>query len=292
MTEVPTTKANKIGRWFAARLETRIDRLWLVAVMLCASSVHAQDELPDIVTDERTGVRIVFYDFSKHENDMKSRWRNGVVEVVPAKRKNRHYYKRYAKRALKQYPLELIKKYLRTLYIVEEIKLIFGSLSIEPEGIYDLERGAIYLTTGGARYDSQLNTEDIFHHEFSSFLLHGYAYLFPKAEWLALNPSDFQYDIGHTDDGDSPFVPEDGEFYFQRCLPGPHAMTSWENDINTFAMQLFWARATLVGVRERPLPFDDYPCLQKKLDLLAAFYRRIHPMFTAEYFANEQITNN
>ncbi len=285
MTEVPTTKENKIRRWFAARLETRIDRLWLAAILLCASPVHAQDELPDIVTDERTGVRIVFYDFSKHENDMKSRWRNGVVEVVPAKRKNRRYYKRYAKRALKQYPLELIKKYLRTLYIVEEIKLIFGSLSIEPEGTYDSERGAIYLTTGGVRYDSQLNTEDIFHHEFSSFLLHGYAHLFPKAEWLALNPSDFQYKSNVTGSGKPPFVPEEPEFYFQRCVPGPHAASSWENDINTFAMQLFRARATPMGWRELPLPIDEYPCLQKKLDLLAAFYRRIHPMFTAEYFA-------
>ena len=149
MTEALVKTNNAIRRWFAARLETRIDRLWLVAVMLCASSVHAQDELPDIVTDERTGVRIVFYDFSKHENDMKSRWRNGVVEVVPAKRKNRRYYKRYAKRALKQYPLWLIKKYLRTLYIAEEIKLTFGSWSMELGGTYDSERGAIYLTTGG-----------------------------------------------------------------------------------------------------------------------------------------------
>ena len=152
MTEALVKTNNAIGRWFAARLETRIDRLWLAAILLCASPVHAQDELPDIVTDERTGVRIVFYDFSKHENDMMSMWQRESItlEVVPAKRKNRRHYKRYAKRAMKQYPLWLIKKYLRTLYIAEEIKLTFGSdRFVDLGGTYDLERGAIYLTTGG-----------------------------------------------------------------------------------------------------------------------------------------------
>lgn len=256
-----------------------------------ASSELLVDNLPDVVIDEPTGVKIVFYDFSEHETHSKHKYlENGVLEVVSAVSQNRRRYKARVRRLLHQYPPEIIRKNLRTIYIVQHIRrhgISDGKNEFSPDGTYNLAHDAIYLVTGGDKEHEYLerNIGEIFHHEFSSFLLHRYTHLFPKEKWLALNPLDFQYGT-HIPADYINFVPQDTEFYYQQCMTAPHSTTYWENDVNNFAQLLFQRRTLPWGWASLPIPVDQYPCLQKKLDLLASFYHHIHPMFTAEYFIN------
>lgn len=182
-------------------------------------------------------------------------------------------------RALDHYPqstLENIKK----VYFLQQLKF------------YDVPYGGtnstdlIYLVNHGtSRGYSDKYLEQTFHHEFSSILFRNFPEKLDTTEWKMANHPDFNYNdpengVGAIRNKQSSQLLD--STLCEKGLLTQYGSSSIENDVNTFAQNLF-------------LPEQDfwkmvaqYPAIRKKTTLLIGFYNRINPIFTEEYFKKLQ----
>lgn len=179
-------------------------------------------------------------------------------------------------KALKKYPRSLLKLTLRKVYLIKSLSFYnvpFGGTN---------SSDAVYITNNGeANGYTDAYIEQTFHHEYSSILFRDYPALLDTIAWKKQNEPGFDYNdpgkgVGAIENNES-----SQELSAELALKGmltQYALSSLENDINTFAQNLFKPAPDFWNIAEH------YPKIGTKVKLLISFYGKLSPVFTEQYF--------
>jgi hypothetical protein len=141
---------------------------------------------------------------------------------------------------------------------------------------------AVYISNDGIGQGFTNNfLEQTFHHEFSSILFRNHAGLLDTVEWKKANMPDFDYNDPENGVGSIRKNQTSQHIDTLLCEKGfltEYSLSSMENDINTFAQNLFCSSPDFWRV------VKTYPGINKKVNLLVAFYSKLDPVFTESYF--------
>ncbi|MBC7946734.1 MAG: hypothetical protein H7Y42_02560 [Chitinophagaceae bacterium] len=178
-------------------------------------------------------------------------------------------------KALAKYP-EAALSHVKATYFLRQMKFFnvpYGGTN-STDGIYLVNQGAMKGYT-------DLYLEQTFHHEYSSILLRKFARFLDTTGWKNANMAGFIYNdpengVGAIRNNQSSQVLD--STLCQLGLLTQYGGSSLENDVNTFAQNLFCADVNFWNF------VDRYPRIRKKTALLIRFYETIHPLFTEKYF--------
>lgn len=179
-------------------------------------------------------------------------------------------------RGLKKYPAALLQYNLRAVYLLKSMK--FFNVGYGGTNSSD----AVYVTSNGVALGyTDAYIEQTFHHEFSSILYRNYIRFLDTTEWKRTNDPAFDYNdpengVGAIRNGRSSQVLDTALAKFG--LLTEYAMSGIENDVNTMAQNLFLPDRNFWKI------VDNYPRVYKKVQLLIAFYNKLSPQFTEQYF--------
>ncbi len=176
--------------------------------------------------------------------------------------------------ALAKYPLRLLRKNLKTIYILKTM-FFFG---MEYGGTYYKRK--VYITNNGIEhgYTNQY-IEGTFHHEFSSVLLVRHTKVFNSGGWLDANPSGFSY----KDGGVAALKAQETNLkldttLFEKGFLNEYSLASLEEDLNCYAEYIF------LGDSGFWMAWEESKAIRRKTGILIDFYHSIDPIFTLEYF--------
>ena len=207
-----------------------------------------------------------------------SAWRgppiNTSAELISDQEKKRGV--RQVRRAMAMYPANLLEKNLDRVYLVGELR--FYNISAGGTNSFDRIYQCVQSETIGFTNEYLRRA---FHHELSSIFLRNHGTRQLQTDWENVNPDQFVYlgngtqavASGLASEKYNPALAVDG--FFSR-----YAMASYEEDFNTIAAVLFCGDAKLWEAVER------FPAIEKKVQLMMAFYERLDPKFTESYFKN------
>lgn len=221
--------------------------------------------------DARTGVPI------KVEFDdvmFPPSWRIGDIDAsaMPLKPNEHARSVRLVRDALALYPVILIQKNLRAVYVAEEFK--FYGMAYGGTNSFD----TVYISnkgTGNGYSDSFISRT--FHHEFSSILLRNYGEKLDEEAWTEANRT--RYGSGgiealRTGATETKY----NERYNVDGFLNQYGSASLEEDFNTFAEAIFSGDKQFWSVCDR------FYRIKTKTTLFIAFYNKLDPQFTEKYF--------
>ena len=228
--------------------------------------------------DSDTSYRSVKISFRYHAGIFPPEWRKSPIYAkggsIDSREINRS--KQVTFSALTKYPSELLRLNLEAVYWLKKMSF------------YDVGYGgtnsnsALYLTNDGEQMGYSNNyLEQTFHHEFSSILFRNYRSFFDSSSWKLANYHDFIYNDPEDGVGAIRNNSSSQDLDTMLCREGmltQYALSSLENDLNTFAQNLFSPSPGFWKI------VDQYPRVRRKALLLIEFYARINPVFTEEYF--------
>jgi hypothetical protein len=201
-------------------------------------------------------------------------------KVTPIRHRLLARYPHILKKAFKNYPTNIIKKYLKAIYFAEEI----DENGFKYGGSYDPFRKIVYLTNNGRQTDDL--AESSFHHEFSSLLLKSHS--FNLKPWENLNPNRFRYLYEIYDNFKS--LPSsiiiEGKGTDQDYKDGfvnGYGRTDSENDFNEYAAMIFTYPEKFKKI------MNQYPRVRGKFLVWLDFYHKIDPIFTEDYLLGKDI---
>jgi hypothetical protein len=178
--------------------------------------------------------------------------------------------------ALNKYPLSLLKQELTGVYFVRTMRfydVAYGGTNSE---------NSVYISNDGVKMGYTANyIEQTFHHEFSSILLRNHPTFLDTAEWKKANNPGFDYNDPENGVGSirkNQSSQDLDTVLTQQGFLTQYSLSSLENDINTVAQNIFCPSPDFWLITEK------YPRVKRKVKLLIAFYNRINPVFTEEYF--------
>jgi hypothetical protein len=179
-------------------------------------------------------------------------------------------------KALNKYSEGVFKYNLKAVYFLKEMKFFdvpYGGTN---------SSDAVYLTNQGisAGYTDKY-LEQTFHHEFSSILFRNYPAFLDTNAWKAANSSDFIYNDPENGVGAIRNNQSSQELDSLLCKKGvltQYGGSSIENDVNTFAQNLFCPEKNFWSF------IDRFPRIKKKAGLLINFYNKISVTYTEQYF--------
>ena len=176
--------------------------------------------------------------------------------------------------AVSKYPAHIVNDNLKNIYLVKEL----GFSGVKFGGTNSSD--SVYITSQKAHSD--VSIEQLFHAEFSSVLWRSYQADFDAKKWTKLNPSGFSY-LGTGVEAlkmsaNGNFAKQDGKVLLRNGFLTEYAMSSLENDFNSFAKLMFLGDPTFWD------KVDNYPLINKKFELVMDFYSSLDPMFTEDYF--------
>jgi hypothetical protein len=179
-------------------------------------------------------------------------------------------------KALSKYPEVIFQYNLKAVYFLKEMKF------------YDVPYGgtnssdAVYLTNQGIKLGyTDKYLEQTFHHEFSSILFRNYPSFLDTNAWKGANTSNFIYNDPENGVGAIRNNQSSQELDSVLCYKGvltQYGGSSIENDVNTFAQNLFCPEKNFWAF------VDRFPRIRKKATLLIGFYNRISPTYSEQYF--------
>lgn len=182
-------------------------------------------------------------------------------------------------RALEHYPASTLAN-LKKVYFLQQLKF------------YDVPYGGtnstdvIYLVNHGVvRGYTDKYLEQTFHHEFSSILFRNFPEKLDTTEWKMANDANFNYNDPENGVGAIRNKQSSQALDSVLCEKGvltQYGSSSIENDVNTFAQNLFLAEPDFWKM------VSEFPAIRKKTTLLIGFYNRINPVFTEDYFRRLQ----
>jgi hypothetical protein len=249
----------------------KVNLLFLLSILFSISKLYGQTKT---FTDDRSGVEIIF---SSEDPIFPQSWydtpSNAIIETIESDDDISRSLM-IIKKALKKYPVDVLKSNLRKVYILYDIKFY----NVGYGGTYWEDN--VYITNQGISngYDD-IFIEQLFHAEFSSILYLNYKQYFDKKAWKAANAPDVEYGNGGYDAIKSGVDSEDfDEVINNQGFLTQYGMSDMENDFNSFAKNIF---SSDPGFWEL---FSKYKRLNKKLNLIIKFYYSIDPQFTIEYF--------
>ena len=178
--------------------------------------------------------------------------------------------------ALNKYPPPVLKQELSGVYFVRTMRfydVAYGRTNSE---------NAVYISNDGVKMGyTATYIEQTFHHEFSSILLRNHPTFLDTTEWKKANTPAFDYNdpengVGSIRENQS--SQDLDTLLTQQGFLTQYSISSIENDINTFAQNIFCPSPGFWPIVE------NYPRVKKKVKLLVAFYNQINPIFTEDYF--------
>jgi hypothetical protein len=177
--------------------------------------------------------------------------------------------------ALEKYPPEFLKKNLKSVYLVRSLSL-FGKSTRGTNS-----STSVYIANLGKRrgYTNSF-IESSFHSELSSILLRNSKKMSPRINWLKVNPPGFKYDK------QNPSKARGNAVQLQLHKAGfwtPYATSTFENDFNSIATQLFMNKKSFWETIQK------YPKLDQKVGMTIKFYSQAHASqahakFTRDFF--------
>jgi hypothetical protein len=249
-----------------------------ILLLLILAIVYAFQAFPQIkkVTDDSSGVQIIF---TAGSDIFPQSWYGGQIkgsaeslDTAEIKRSTE-----IVKKALAKYPSAVLKKNLKKVYVLK--KLSFYGVEYGGTNTKDV----VYIADKGLsqNYTDEF-IERIFHAEFSSILLDNYPKALDQKEWAAINGKDFHY--GAVNGYEAIKAGKDSELFDKKILEfgflNEYAMSTLENDFNSFAKNLFFAEGDFWKIVE------SNSRLIMKLKLILDLYKTVDSNFTKEYFKN------
>ncbi len=180
--------------------------------------------------------------------------------------------------AMSKYPVAVLTKNLKAVYLLRSMEFFnvgYGGTN---------STNALYITNDGidnGYSDSYL--EQTFHHEFSSILYRNNPQLLDTAAWKKANITGFDYNDPEAGVGAIRNNQSSQDLDSVLCEKGfitQYAYSGLENDVNTIAQNLFKPDTGFWEI------VDKYPRIRQKVKLLIAFYKRLDPVFTEDFFRN------
>ena len=225
-----------------------------------------------------TSIHGVEVRFVYNENVFPASWRvspiNGQGESLERAEINRSG--QIIARALKKYPIQVIKANLNSIYVLRSMKFYdvgYGGTNSNTE---------VYVTNDGVIMGYTDNyIEQTFHHEFSSVLYRNFPELLDLPAWEKSNLAGFDYNDPENGVGAIRKNQSSQELDTMLCRNGfltQYALSGLENDINTIAQNLFTPAPGFWKI------VDAFPRIYRKTLLLVEFYSRIDPSFNEAYF--------
>lgn len=221
--------------------------------------------------DSLSGIKIVW-----GEVNFPTKWLYSPINAfyAPIEEKERKRFIPIILKAMRKYPVQVLKKNLKCVYIAGYLNF-YG---VRYGGTNSNE--CLYLSNGGIQNGyTDFYLEQLFHHEFSSILLRNYSKYFDSKEWLNYTKHEFKEGVSGVDairNGTNKL-----DFDEELCQKGilyEYALSSMENDFNSYAENLFCPKKEFWKVAEQ------YPNVKQKVYLITEFYNQIHSQFTTEYF--------
>jgi hypothetical protein len=178
--------------------------------------------------------------------------------------------------ALNKYPEAIFTYNLKSVFFLKSMQFFgvgFGGTN---------SADAVYLSDQGvaAGYTDKY-LEQTFHHEFSSILLRNYTAFLDTNAWKANNAPGFRYNDPENGVGAIRQNQTSQELDSLLCQKGvltEYGGSSLENDVNTFAQNLFCPEKNFWAYVAK------YPHIYRKTKLLIRFYSRISEEFSEAYF--------
>jgi len=244
----------------------------VIVFLLLLSPFFLVAQSPDTI------IRKVYVSFSSSKEIFPIDWRNDPIDATakPIERREIRHSKLIIAKALNKYPESIFKKNLKFVYFLKEMSFYntgYGGTN---------SQDAVYLTNRGKYWGyTDQYVEQTFHHEFSSILFRNNPSLLDTNLWKDANVPGFIYNDPKNGVG----VIRDGKAS-QRldtalCQIGfltQYSESSLENDVNTFAQNLFCPEKNFWNYADR------YPGIKQKTELLIKFYAALSPMYTEAYF--------
>jgi hypothetical protein len=239
----------------------------ILSVPLCLSAQN-----PD------TTIRKVYIGFNYSKEIFPESWRSAPVnasgEQMDPKEIQRS--KGIIAKALSKYPGTVFDYNLKYVYFLKQMKF------------YDVGYGgtnsadAVYLTNQGvvSGYTDKY-LEQTFHHEFSSILFRNYSSFIDTNAWKEANVTGFIYNDPENGVGAIRNNQSSQELDSVLCLKGvltQYGGSSIENDVNTFAQNLFCPEKKFWSY------VDRFPRINRKAKLLIRFYNQISSQYSEAYF--------
>lgn len=179
-------------------------------------------------------------------------------------------------KALSKYPPSMLRQDLASVYFVRNMKFFdtpYGGTN---------STDAVYISNDGIPAGfTNLYLEQTFHHELSSILFRNHTSLLDTTEWKKANLPAFDYNDPENGVGSIRKNKTSQQIDTLLCQQGfltEYSLSSLENDINTYAQNIFCPSGDFWAASEK------YPRVRKKVMLMIDFYRNIHPSLTEEYF--------
>ncbi len=241
----------------------------LFTALVCSITAFAHDT----IVDDRTGIKIIFSADGKIFPD---NWYEENINAQGISLDTTEYNRseKIVKAALQKYPVELLKKNIKKIYILKNVTFYgqsFGGTN---------STSNVYLSNNGINEGyTDFYLEQLFHKEFSSILLRNYKKNFKEEEWVKYNSDDFTYGNGGVqalkDNKDSENL--DTELNKAGFI-NQYATSSIENDFNAFAGNLFLPKNEFIQA------ITDHNNLKKKRKIIMEFYSKLDNSFTEKYF--------
>lgn len=191
------------------------------------------------------------------------------AEPLPA---NQHRHCRdLLKKDLAKYPARLLKANLKKIHVVGKIR--YRGVSAGGTN----SRSIVYLAKNEKFTDNQFQIN--FHAEFSSVLLRNHPDALDTKAWNKINPTNFTYGEGGVaaiQKGEASLRRDtklNGEGFLHQ-----YGKASLQEDFNSYASRLLKGDGALWEAMDR------HPKVKQKAELTMAFYRRLHPSFTPDFF--------
>ena len=244
----------------------QIKHVLVAFILTCACTSQAQ------VVKHASGIQ---FKFEEEEQTFPENWYSDEINAhttsLPNSEKKRSIAVLFA--ALDKYPLHIIQGHLIEIYV-------FGVLEFFQEGYAGTYSDqTLYMSNNGVNEGiTDGFIEQTFHHEFSSMLWYAHPELLDTIAWKKLNK--LNYGDGGIqaliDDNDSQTF---DAYYNERGFLFQYASSDLENDINSFAENLF---APTLEFRNA---LKKHPVLRKKMALLIAFYTALDSSLSSSFFA-------
>lgn len=197
--------------------------------------------------------------------------KQGIVDaqLAPPSKEQYAKYVKIVKTALEKYPVSLVKKHLKKIYIGGPYSENGGVVA----GMYEEDKLFLFYNPVEG-YTSDIFLEQTVHHEFSSILI--FHYDFPAFDWLDLNPEGFEYIINLSKINDymnSIHSYSASEEQLLQGLVSSYGQANAENDINSYVELIFTQPEKMKAYIKK------YPRVGPKYEMLKKFYLSISPEF-------------
>lgn len=223
--------------------------------------------------DSLTGIEVSFV---TDEAMFPESWRGGNTNgnAISLDKSEYERSKKIISLSLSKYPLKIIQKNLKKIYFLHHLD--FYGVNYGGTNSTDV----IYLTNQGVeKYYTDLYLEQIFHEEFSSILLRNYSSFISETKWTECASDSISYGGTGADAIRNGKAGEDFDSKInENGFLGEYATSNFENDINSFAKNIFCPKESFWELVE------NYERLQCKLKIIVEFYSWIDETFDEKYF--------